>query len=249
MKHILLVDDGSNAIELTAAYLSRFGFRVTSARDSQQIKKVILAEVVDVVVVDLDMRQENGLDIVRILASLSDAPMIIISGNRVEEADKVVGLELGASDYLTKPFGNRELLARIRSLARRRSDAAVQRETKAYSFEGWTLHAKQRVLQPTAGRDKRLTAAEFNLLVAFLRAPRQILSREQLIAACRLNNDAIFDRSIDVTVLRLRRKLEVEPAAPKLIKTKRGLGYLLEAHVELHETPKLQRDARKISYR
>ncbi|WP_353622765.1 response regulator [Aliirhizobium terrae] len=111
MKHILLVDDGSNAIELTAAYLSRFGFRVTSARDSQQIKKVILAEVVDVVVVDLDMRQENGLDIVRILASLSDAPMIIISGNRVEEADKVVGLELGASDYLTKPFGNRELLA------------------------------------------------------------------------------------------------------------------------------------------
>ena len=165
----------------------------------------------------------------------SPAPIIVVTGHRREETDRVVGLELGADDYLTKPFSPRELLARIRAVLRR-SAAAQQRLREQsgrarYRFADWQLDLRTRQLVSPAGDPVPLTTGELNLLVAFLRAPQQLLSREQLLDASRLHGDEVYDRSIDVQILRLRRKLEQNPSEPKLIVTERGMGYRFAAAV------------------
>ncbi|MCB4769723.1 response regulator [Ancylobacter sp. Lp-2] len=235
MKHLVVVDDDTRLRGLLIDYLSQHAFRVTGVKDSRQLTQVLATDQVDLVIVDLNLGHEDGLEIVRALSSTSDVPIIVISGDRLEETDKVVGLELGASDYVTKPFGLREFLARIRAALRIKPISTEHNDRKIYGFEGWMLNVKRRQLVAADGREIKLTAAEFNLLVAFLRSPRQILSREQLLAASRVHAEEIFDRSIDVLILRLRRKIEVDASEPKLILTERGVGYMFNADVTVEE--------------
>jgi two-component system, OmpR family, response regulator len=186
------------------------------------------------VILDLRLGQEDGLDLLREIRSNSDVP-VITTGHRREEIDRVVGLELGADDYITKPFGLRELLARIRAVLRRREagQAAVQRDQEKgrCRFGGWQLDRRIRRLTDSSGIPVALTKGEYALLIAFLDAPQRPLSREHLLQATRIHED-VFDRSIDVQVLRLRRKLETDPNAPRVISTERGVGYVFALPVE-----------------
>ncbi|TCL74841.1 response regulator [Rhizobium sp. BK251] len=231
MKHVLVVDDDTAMRHLLIDYLSQHAFKVSAVGDSQQMARILATEAVDLVVVDLNLGHEDGLEIVRNLSSKSDAPIIIISGDRLEEADKVVGLELGATDYVSKPFGMREFLARVRAALREKPLRPVAKDRKSYAFKGWILSLKQRRLLSDSNEEIKLTVGEFNLLVAFLNAPRQVLSREQLLSASRVHEEEIYDRSIDVLILRLRRKLEKDSSNPEIIKTERGVGYFFDADV------------------
>ncbi|WP_337269454.1 response regulator [Oryzifoliimicrobium ureilyticus] len=231
MKHVLIVDDDSAIRSLLSDYLTKFALKVTTVSDGQSMTRVLATEPIDLVIVDLNLGQEDGLELVRQLSSKSDCPVIIISGDRLEEADKVVGLELGAMDYITKPFGMREFLARVRTALRERPKANLNRERKSFHFNGWTLSVKRRQLTAADGLEVKLTAGEFNLLVAFLTAPKQVLSREQLLTASRVHQEEVFDRSIDVLILRLRRKLSTHDPKSNLIKTERGFGYYFDADV------------------
>ncbi len=235
MKHLLVVDDDTKLRSLLIDYLSQHAFRVTGVKDSHQLRQVLATDPADLVIVDLNLGHEDGLEIVRTLSGKSDAPIIIISGDRQEETDKVVGLELGASDYVTKPFGLREFLARVRVALRVQPLSPERKDRKIYSFKGWVLNVKNRRLTYNGNNEVKLTVSEFNLLTAFLRSPRQVLSREQLLSASRVHNEEIFDRSIDVLILRLRRKLEADPSNPKLILTERGIGYFFDTEVEVDE--------------
>jgi two-component system, OmpR family, response regulator len=189
----------------------------------------------NLVILDLRLGQEDGLDLLREIRSHSDIPVIITTGHRRDEIDRVVGLELGADDYITKPFGLRELLARIRAVLRRREagQAAVQRDLERgrCRFGAWQLDRRSRRLCDSGGIPVALTKGEYALLIAFLDAPQRPLSREHLLQATRIHED-VFDRSIDVQVLRLRRKLETDPNAPRVILTERGVGYVFALPVE-----------------
>lgn len=188
------------------------------------------------IILDLRLGQDDGLDLLREIRSNSDVPVIITTGHRLDEIDRVVGLELGADDYVTKPFGLRELLARVRAVLRRHElgRLARSRETQrgGYKFGRWVLERQSRRLLTADGAQVTLTKGEYSLLVAFLEAPQRPLTREQLLQATRIHED-IFDRSIDVQVLRLRRKLETDASAPRVIQTERGVGYVFNLDVEL----------------
>ncbi|MES0156010.1 winged helix-turn-helix domain-containing protein [Mesorhizobium sp. M0018] len=217
-------------------YLESQNFRVSAVADSRAMSRVLNEKPVDLMILDMRLADEDGFDIMRQLGSPPEAPIIIITGHRCDEVDRVVGLELGADDYITKPFGLMELLARIRAVLRRsRSTQPHPRGKKPtrYRFAGWELDMRMRRLRSAAGEATPLTAGEFNLLTAFLKSPQQILSREQLLAASRVHDEEVFDRSIDVQILRLRRKLEVNPSEPKLIVTERGAGYIFATAVEV----------------
>ncbi|KEQ02572.1 MULTISPECIES: winged helix-turn-helix domain-containing protein [Pseudorhizobium] len=237
MKHILIIDDDTSVRSLLVDYLSQHAFRVTGIGDSAHLARILATDTVDLVIVDLNLGHEDGLEIIRTLSRVSDAPAIIISGDRVEEADKVVGLELGAVDYITKPFGTREFLARVRASLRPRPTIQNRKERRVYAFDDWILNMKLRKLVRAGTTEVKLTAGEFNLLTAFLKSPQQVLSREQLLAASRVHNEEVFDRSIDVLILRLRRKLEADPSRPNLIKTERGVGYIFDSEVRLTDSP------------
>jgi len=189
----------------------------------------------DLIVLDLRLDQEDGLELLRETRSRSDVPVIIITGDGGDEIDRVVGLELGADDCITKPFGLRELLARIRAVLRRHEAgrSAPQRdpERRRSKFGGWQLDRRLRRLVDPAGSQISLTKGEYALLTAFLDAPQRPLSREQLLQATRVHED-IFDRSIDVQILRLRRKLETDPSTPQIIRTERGVGYTFTLPVQ-----------------
>jgi DNA-binding response OmpR family regulator len=190
---------------------------------------------VNLVILDLRLGPEDGLDLLREVRINSDVPVIIITGHRRDEIDRVVGLELGADDYLTKPFNLRELLARVRAILRRfdagRALPAREPERGRFRFSGWQLDRRIRQLTDPAGSPVALTKGEYAMLLAFLEAPQRPLSREQLLQATRIHED-VFDRSIDVQILRLRRKLERDPSAPRVIRTERGVGYVFAAAVE-----------------
>jgi len=241
MQHVLVVDDDHSARSLISDYLVQQAFRVTAVSSGDELQSVISMDIVDAFVIDVSLEGEDALEIVQQLVSLSTAPVIITSADRIEEADKVLGFELGASDYITKPFGLREFLARLKAAMRVRPAHEAGRERRTYMFGDWTLSMRERALiRPDVGETK-LTAAEFNLLVAFLNAPKQVLSRERLLAASRVHSEEVFDRSIDALILRLRRKLETEPSKPSLIKTARGSGYILDCSVTVDERPRLKR--------
>lgn len=232
---VLVVDDDAAMRRIIVEYLECNEIRATSACDGQRMASEIAASEPDLIILDLRLGQEDGLDLLRDLRSRSDLPVIITTGHRRDEIDRVLGLELGADDYITKPFGLRELLARIRVvLRRRRIVRAVSHQDRRGSmsrFAGWTLDRRRRQLTNPAGTVVTLTKGEYALLLAFLSAPQRPLSREHLLKATRINED-LFDRSIDVQVLRLRRKLETNPSAPRLIRTQRGYGYVLTVPVE-----------------
>jgi DNA-binding response OmpR family regulator len=233
MPHILVVEDDPATRELLAQYLSDYKFQVSLAPTAAEGERRLTEEVVDLVVLDLNLPDGDGLALARKLRDGSNIPIVILTG-RADEVDRVVGLELGADDYVTKPFSPRELLARVRAVLRRaQATPASRREhaPRAYRFAGWELRMGTRRLISPEGKAVQLSSGEFSLLAAFLKAPRQILSRDQLLEATRLYDD-VYDRSIDVQILRLRRKIEADPAEPKLIRTERGAGYYFDADVE-----------------
>jgi two-component system OmpR family response regulator len=233
--HVLALDDDPDIRDLVVEYLSTYDLRVTAVSSGKELAEVMTREAIDAVILDLRLPGEDGLQIARKLRETSSVPILMLTG-LAEEADRVMGLELGADDYLTKPFSPRELLARIRALLRRaRSQATVADEiakVRAYRFGGWELNVGLRKLKSAAGQAVDLTNGEFSLLTAFLSAPQRVLTRDQLLELSRLHNAEVYDRSIDVQILRLRRKIEADPAHPEYIKTERGAGYTFNAAVE-----------------
>jgi two-component system, OmpR family, response regulator len=232
---ILLVDDDLSIRNLIENYLSGHNMRIVVASGREAMLRQFAAEEPGLVILDLQLGQEDGLDLLREIRARSDVPVIIMTGHRRDEIDRVVGLELGADDYVTKPFGLRELLARIRAVVRRHQGgrAVSQREAERgrYRFGGWQFDRRLRKLTDPAGSQVPLTKSEYALLVAFLEAPQRPLTREYLLQATRMHED-VFDRSIDVQVLRLRRKLEGDPSMPRVIQTERGVGYTFALQVE-----------------
>jgi two-component system, OmpR family, response regulator len=224
---VLVVDDDPTMQHMIVDYLKDHNIRVLSAYRRQEVIRHLSAEEPSLVLLDLRLGEEDGLDLLREIRSQSDVPIIITSGHRRDEIDRVVGLELGADDYITKPFGLRELLARIRAVLRRETARVAtpkDSERGGYRFAGWKLERRLRRLTDPAAEPVALTKSEYALLIAFLDAPQRPLTREYLLQATRIHED-VFDRSIDVQVLRLRRKLEVDPTAPSVIVTERGVGY------------------------
>ena len=207
--HVLVVDDDPTIRELVAEYLGKNDLRVTAVPDGRSMQAILDDQVVDLVVLDLKLRGEDGMALARRLRDDSEIPIVMLTG-RSEEADRVMGLELGADDYLTKPFSTRELLARIRSILRRRHAEVRQGKPegiRAYRFDGWELNLNTRRLSARDGRAVPLSNGEFSLLVVLLGAPSRILSRDQLLDLSRLHNDEVYNRSVDVQIMRLRRKI------------------------------------------
>lgn len=232
---VLVVDDDPAMQHMLANYLEQHNMHVVSASQRQEVVRQFAVSEPNVVLLDLRLGSEDGLDLLREIRSRSDVPVIITTGHRRDEIDRVVGLELGADDYVTKPFAVRELLARIRAVLRRQElgRVALQRDAEQgrCRFGGWQLDRRARRLTDPNGAPVMLTKGEYALLVAFLDAPQRPLSREHLLQATRIHED-VFDRSIDVQILRLRRKLEADPSAPRIIQTERGVGYVFVLPVE-----------------
>jgi two-component system OmpR family response regulator len=236
--HILVVDDDPLVRELVQEYLSENDIRVSCAASGDEMTLVLKDTVIDLVILDLRLNGEDGMQLARQLRADSDIPVIIVTGKK-DEADRVMGLEIAADDYITKPFSNRELLARIRAVLRRyqarREQTAPSRETKrrAYRFSGWELNLLARRLTAPQGHRVELSNGEFNLLLALCEAPQRALSRDQLLELSRLHGAEVYDRSIDVQILRLRRKIEIDASSPQFIRTERGVGYRFDASVEV----------------
>jgi two-component system OmpR family response regulator len=236
--HILVVDDDAALRDLMAIYLGENDFRVTTVASGTEMAQALKECVIDLVVLDLRLNGEDGMQLARRLRESGEIPVIIVTG-KLDEADRVMGLEMAADDYVTKPFSHRELLARIRSVLRRyqlrrESPApthAVQR--RAYRFEGWELNLLVRRLTAPDGRRVDLSNGEFNLLQALCEAPQRVLSRDRLLELSRLHGGEVYDRSIDVQILRLRRKIEGNPSSPQFIQTERGAGYVFNAQVDV----------------
>jgi DNA-binding response OmpR family regulator len=232
---VLVIDDDASMKHTLLNYLEQHDMRVTLASQRQEVVRQFVAGEPSVVILNLRPGPEDGLDLLREIRSRSDVPIIITTGHRCDEVDRVVGLELGADDYVINPFGVRELLARIRAILRRRetSRIASQRETAQgrCRFGTWQLDRRARRLTNSVGEPVALTKGEYALLLAFLDAPQCPLSREHLLQATRIHED-VFDRSIDVQILRLRCKLEADPSAPRIIQTQRGVGYVFALLVE-----------------
>jgi two-component system OmpR family response regulator len=232
--HVLVVDDDAAVRQLIDEYLRANDFRVTEAGDGRELMSAFRSQVLDLVLLDLRLRADDGMQLLQQLRAESQIPVIILTG-RTEEADRVMGLELGADDYLTKPFSPRELLARIRTVLRRTraaQDGRAAAVCRAYRFPGWELNLRKRQLATAAGRSVPLSNGEFNLLAALLGSANRILTRDQLIEMSRRYDNEVYDRAIDVQILRLRRKIEPNAAQPQLIVTERGVGYRFAAPVE-----------------
>jgi len=235
--HILAIDDDPAMRKLVADYLGENNLRVTAVATGAEMAQALDQHAIDLVVLDLRLAAEDGMQLARKLREQSTVPIIIVTGKQ-EEADRVMGLELGADDYVTKPFSPRELLARIRAVLRRYQTAREVlppqgEKRRAYRFARWELNLGSRRLTSPNGSRVELSHGEFNLLHAFCAAPQRVLSREQLLDLSRLYGAEVYDRSIDVQVLRLRRKIEPNPAQPQYIKTERGAGYVFSVAVEV----------------
>jgi len=232
--HILIVDDDREIRELLGKFLEKQSFRVTAARDAREARKVWPLGRYHLVVLDLMMPGESGLDLARWLRGQSDVPIVMLTAMG-EETDRIVGLELGADDYVAKPFNPRELLARIRAVLRRASGdsstgGAKEPPARLIRFAGWVLEPARR-LNPD-GAEVPLTGGEYELLMVLVERPNRVLTRDMLMDLLRGRQAGPFDRAIDVAVSRLRRKLEDDGRNPQVIKTVRGGGYVLAATVE-----------------
>jgi DNA-binding response OmpR family regulator len=234
--HILVVDDDPQIRALLQEYLAEHGLRVSAAAGGAAMNQILGEETIDLIILDLRLADEDGMVIARTLRDRLAIPVVMLTGVR-DEADRVMGLELGADDYVTKPFSPRELLARIRTVLRRSKSAATdpapRREIRAYRFGDFELNLRTRRLKRLDGRSVSLTNGELNLLAALLAAPERILTRDQLLEASRVYDNEVYDRAIDIQILRLRRKIEADPAQPRYIVTERGVGYLFSAPVEI----------------
>ena len=235
--HILIVDDHREIRELVSRALAKEGFRTSAAADGRAMRKVVSDSHIDLVLLDLMLPGEDGLSLCRSLRAESDIPIIMLTA-KGDEVDRVIGLEMGADDYLPKPFGSRELVARIRAVLRRgrRSpgEPGPAQRTNRYHFGQWILDAGARELIRTDGVTVSLSTGEYDLLMALVEHPQRVLSRDQLLDLARGRSANAFDRSIDTQVSRLRKKIEADPSDPKIIKTVWGGGYTLTTPVS-HE--------------
>lgn len=234
LPHILVVDDDPDVRDLVVEYLGKNDMRVSAGGSGKEMFALFDQEAIDLVLLDLKLPGEDGMNLARTLRERATVPIVLLTG-RNEEADRVMGLELGADDYITKPFSPRELLARVRAVLRRYQVQATLPERdntrRAYRFSGWELNMRTRRLVSPTGESVELSNGEFSLLNALCRAPRRVLSRDQLLSMSRLHEAEVYDRTIDVQVRRLRLKIEADSANPKLIITERGAGYLLDSDV------------------
>ncbi len=234
MPHILVVDDDREIRDLLGKFLERQRLRVTTARDGKEARRAFTNGHFQLVVLDLMLPGESGMELARWLRTETKVPIIMLTA-MAEETDRIIGLEFGADDYVTKPFNPRELLARIRAVLRRTGDAeerAADHGAKAYNFSGWVLETARRRLLDPSGVEVALTGGEYDLLVALLDRPNRVLTRDMLLDLLRGRQAGPFDRAIDVAVSRLRRKLEDDGRNSQLIKTVRGGGYVLSTPVE-----------------
>ena len=236
--HILIVDDQKEICDLVQDYLSGGGYRVSTAQNGAEMHRVMAQSPVDLVILDLMLPGEDGLTLARSLRDeLPNVGIIILTG-RGEIVDRIIGLEMGADDYLPKPFHLRELLARVKSVLRRASSRGTERQSamprSKARFSGWNLDLSSRELFSPAGKEVRLTTGEFDLLAAFVNNANQVLTRDRLLDLARNREAGPFDRTIDVQVGRLRRKLEDDPQRPTMIKTVRGSGYIFTPVVEVN---------------
>ncbi len=231
--HILVVDDHQDIRDLVGRYLEEHGYRVTTAEGGDAMKAALGSSTIDLVVLDIMMPGEDGLSLCRYLRQQGQIPVIMLTA-MAEQTDRVVGLEMGADDYLTKPFFPRELLARIKAVLRRTEAMPPRRESlieDVVLFDRWKLDVSRRELVAEDGIAVPLSTSEFKLLTTFLAHPQRVLSREQLLDLTQGRQADVFDRSIDNQVSRLRRKIEQDPSRPTLIKTVWGGGYTLTADV------------------
>jgi two-component system, OmpR family, response regulator len=232
--HILIVDDEQEICGIVEEYLTGEGYRVSMAHDGAGMRRVMSQAPVDLVILDLMLPGEDGLTLARALRSESGIGIIILTG-RGDTVDRIIGLEMGADDYLPKPFHLRELLARVKSVLRRvqgRTGDNPRPGRSRVRFAGWRFDLSSRELLSPAGREIRLTTGEFDLLAAFVNNANQVLSRDRLLDLARNREAGPFDRTIDVQVGRLRRKLDDDPQNPSIIKTVRGSGYMFTPAVE-----------------
>jgi two-component system, OmpR family, response regulator len=229
--HILIVDDDREIRTLLSKFLAEHGFRTSDAHDARRAQQLLKTSKIDLIVLDLMLPGEDGLSLCRRLRAESGIPIVMLTA-RTTDTDRIVGLELGADDYVSKPFNPRELVARIKAVLRRASGAGgAHRQTRRVAFAGWTLDLAARELRSPDGVVVQLSAGEFDLLRAFVEHPQRVLNRDQLLDLARGRAAATFDRSIDVQVSRLRRKIETDPEEPTLIKTVRFGGYVFTPEV------------------
>jgi two-component system OmpR family response regulator len=229
--HILLVDDERDIRDPLASYLGRNGVRVTKAENAAAARQALSAYAIDLVLLDIMMPGEDGLSLAGFIRATTSIPVILLTA-RAEEMDRVVGLEIGADDYVTKPFSPRELLARIKAVLRRAGEDRVRPpEADTYGFGPWLLKSGERELIGEDNVAIPLSTGEYNLLHAMVTRPRRVLSRDQLLDLSQGRELAAFERSIDNHISRLRKKIEADPANPKLIKTVWGGGYMFAAEV------------------
>jgi two-component system OmpR family response regulator len=223
-QHIIIVDDEAPAREMVGDYLKMHGFSVTLCDGGKSLRGVIETNVPDLVVLDLNMPEEDGLSIIRDLKSRINVPVIMLTAT-ASPIDRVVGLELGADDYIAKPCELRELMARIRSVLRRSAPAKVEKEQLVRFGTKW-LDLEAQALRDDEGNEHPLTASEFGLLKVFAANPKRVLSRERLLELANARDAEAFDRAVDLRIMRIRRKIEIDPTKPAVIRTIRGGGYL-----------------------
>lgn len=230
--HILLVEDHREIRDLVQRVLQREGFRVSLVADGRAMRKLLADNRIDLILLDLMLPGEDGLSLCRSVRTESRVPIIMLTA-KGEEVDRVIGLEMGADDYLAKPFGSRELIARIRAVLRRAPFVSEPaRQDVRYRFDRWVLDVERRELLGEDGVSVPLSSGEFDLLLVLVERPQRVLSREQLLDLARGRNAAPLDRSIDTQISRLRRKIERDVSEPQLIKTIWGSGYMFTPAVE-----------------
>ncbi|EHK78932.1 putative response regulator protein [Sinorhizobium meliloti CCNWSX0020] len=236
-EHILVVDDDSRIRQMLSRYFEEEGYRVTLAGDGQEMRDCLDKQSIDIILLDLVLPGEDGLTLARDLRARSDVPLIMLTG-RDDVVDRVVGLEVGADDYIAKPFHLREVLARVRGVLRRRqpqASATVDLASEVYSFEGLRLDIARRQLTSDDGNEILLTTGEFDMLCVLVKHAGRVLQRELLMDLTRGRNLEAFDRTIDAQIARLRRKIERDASQPALIKSVRGVGYVFSARATRQE--------------
>lgn len=236
-KHILIVDDEESIRSLLRECFEMDGYVVSEADNGAAAVECVGKGDVDLVTLDLKLGGENGLEIAREVRTKCNVPIVMITG-KGDTIDRIVGLELGADDYIAKPFHVREVLARVRAVMRRYESVAPPAESGApssvdiFSFDRWRLDTAKRELKDDGGAEQPLTTAEFNMLKTFVERPGRTLTRDNIMDLLKGHDWSPFDRSIDTLIVRLRRKIEAQPESPKIIKTVRGVGYVFAANVK-----------------
>jgi len=233
--HVLVIDDDPDIRDLVVEYLGKNDLRVSAACSGREMFELFDSQAIDLVLLDLKLPGEDGMQLARALRERATVPIVLLTGCN-EEADRVMGLELGADDYVTKPFSPRELLARVRAVLRRYQVQSTlperSNDRRAFRFAGWELNLRTRRLLSAGGESVELSNGEFSLLNALCRSPQRVLTRDQLLSMSRLHEAEVHDRTIDVQIRRLRMKIEADSSNPVLIVTERGAGYRLASDVD-----------------